>query len=117
MLYPGRKKAKEFASSTPKPIEVWHRQRYGARGGMLVSRGWLIFMWTLIGTVIGQLLGSTVAAQVHALSFLNQAINLGFSPTNVNLGFLIVTLGIALKLSVGGAIGLVLALWLALRNA
>lgn len=79
-----------------------------------MSRGWLIFMWTLIGAVVGQLLGSALASQ---LPFLVHALNLGFDPTNVNLGFVIITLGIQLKLSIGGAIGLVLALWLALRNA
>lgn len=51
-----------------------------------------------------------------ALRFLNQSIPLGFSPTDINLGFVILTLGIAIKLSIGGAIGLVLSLWLALRN-
>jgi hypothetical protein len=81
-----------------------------------VGRGWLIFIWTLIGTIIGQLLGSAVAGQVAALGFLNETIPIGFSPTNINLGFVTLTLGIALKLSVGGAIGLVLSLWLALRN-
>ena len=81
-----------------------------------MSRGWLIFLWALIGTVIGQLLGATVAGQMAAFRFLNESIPLGFSPTNINLGFVILTLGIALKLSVGGAIGLVLSLWLALRN-
>lgn len=81
-----------------------------------MSRGWLIFLWALIGTVIGQLLGATAANQMAALRFLNESIPLGFSPTNVNLGFVILTLGIAIKLSLGGAIGLVLSLWLALRN-
>ncbi|HWI65321.1 MAG TPA: DUF4321 domain-containing protein [Symbiobacteriaceae bacterium] len=81
-----------------------------------MGRGWLIFMWATIGTIIGQLLGATVANQVAALRFLNGSIPLGFSPTDINLGFVILTLGIAIKLSVGGAIGLVLSLWLALRN-
>ncbi|MDF2627255.1 MAG: hypothetical protein K0R39_1086 [Symbiobacteriaceae bacterium] len=81
-----------------------------------MGRGWLIFLWTLIGTVIGQLLGQAAAGQVPALRFLNSFIPIGFSPTDINLGFMVLTLGIALKLTVGGAIGLVLSLWLALRN-
>lgn len=81
-----------------------------------MSRGWLIFMWAVIGAVVGQLLGAAVAGQVHALWWLDKSMALGFSPTNVNLGFIVITMGIALKLSIGGAVGLTLALWLALRN-
>lgn len=82
-----------------------------------MSRGWLIFIWTLIGTVIGQLIGSALAAQFAAMRFLEHALPLSISPTNLNLGFLVLTLGIQLKLSIGGAIGMVVALWLAMRNA
>jgi hypothetical protein len=82
-----------------------------------VSRGWLIFLWTVIGTIVGQLVGQALAAQMPALRLLNNTLPLGFSPTNVNLGFAVITLGISLNLSIGGAIGLVLSLWLALRNS
>jgi hypothetical protein len=79
-----------------------------------VSRGWLIFMWAVIGAVVGQLLGAALSHQVPLLS---QSIHLGFGPAPLDLAFLAVTLGISLKLSIGGAIGLVMALWLALRSA
>lgn len=82
-----------------------------------MSRGWLIFIWTVIGTVIGQLVGSALASQFAALSWLDVFLPLSISPTNINLGFVVITLGISLKLSIGGAFGLVISLWLALRNA
>jgi len=77
-----------------------------------VKRGWLVFMWALIGAVVGQLLG---AALSHYIPFLNYHIPLGLNPTTLDLNFLVVTFGVSFKLTVGGAIGLVLALWLALR--
>lgn len=78
-----------------------------------MSRGWLAFMWAVIGAVVGQLLSSALASQVP---FLTHALDLGVNPTNLDLGFLVLTLGLTLKLTIGGAVGLVLALWLALRN-
>lgn len=82
-----------------------------------MSRGWLVFMWTVIGTIVGQLVGSALASQFAAAAWLDKFLPLSVTPTSVDLGFVVVTLGIALKLSLGGAIGLVLSLWLALRNS
>lgn len=78
-----------------------------------MSRGWLAFMWAIIGAVVGQLLGSALATQ---LPFMDTAIPLKFGPADLDLAFLVLSFGIQVKLSIGGAIGLVLALWLALRN-
>lgn len=78
-----------------------------------MSRGWLIFMWAIIGGVVGQLLGAALFSQ---LPFLAQSIDLGFQPFELDLAFIVITFGAKLKLSIGGAIGLVLALWLALRT-
>lgn len=78
-----------------------------------MNRGWLAFMWAVIGAVVGQLVGAALAEQIR---FLNYHLPLGFGPANLDLNFLVVTLGISIKLTIGGAIGLVLALWLSLRN-
>jgi hypothetical protein len=71
-------------------------------------------MWAIIGAVVGQLLGLALAKQVP---FLQTYIPLSVSPATLDLAFMNITLGISLKLSIAGAVGLVLALWLALRNA
>lgn len=78
-----------------------------------MSRGWLAFMWALIGAVVGQLIGAALATQI---SFLNYHLPLAMGPATLDLSFLVVSFGISIKLTIGGAIGLVLALWLALRN-
>ncbi|HLN61278.1 MAG TPA: DUF4321 domain-containing protein [Symbiobacteriaceae bacterium] len=81
-----------------------------------MGRGWVIFMWTVIGTIVGQLAGAALASHFAALRWLDVFLPLSLSPTSLNLGFITITLGLALKLSIGGAIGLVLSLWLAIRN-
>lgn len=77
-----------------------------------MSRGCLVVMWAIIGAIVGQLVGSAVHMQ---FPFFSQALRLGFSPTDLNFGFGVLTLGMSVNLSLGGMIGLVLALWLALR--
>lgn len=79
-----------------------------------MSRGWLAFMWAIIGAVVGQLLGVLLAPQ---LPFLKQHIPIGLNTTSLDLAFLVINFGFQLKLTIGGAVGLVLALWLALRNS
>lgn len=79
-----------------------------------MRRGWLVLLWATIGAVVGQLIGVALADKV---AILNQSINLGFSPFELNLEFMTVTLGLMIRLSIAGAVGLVLALWLALRSS
>ncbi|MFZ5817181.1 MAG: DUF4321 domain-containing protein [Bacillota bacterium] len=78
-----------------------------------MSRGWLAFMWAVIGAVVGQLVGKALAEQIR---FLDYALPLKMGPATLDLSFLVVNFGIQVNLSIAGAIGLVLALWLALRN-
>lgn len=78
-----------------------------------MSRGWLAFMWAVIGAVVGQLVGAALAEQIK---FLNYHLPLGLGPANLDLNFLVVSFGIQIKLTIAGAIGLVLALWLSLRH-
>lgn len=77
-----------------------------------MRRGWIVLLWAIIGAVVGQLIGVALAAQVPIL---NVGINLGFAPVALDLEFITITLGLLIKLTIAGAVGLVLALWLALR--
>jgi hypothetical protein len=77
-----------------------------------VRRGWLVLLWAIIGAVVGQLIGMALADKV---AILNQGINLGWSPFVLDLAFMQITLGLMIRLTIAGAIGLVFALWLALR--
>ncbi|HLO01645.1 MAG TPA: DUF4321 domain-containing protein [Symbiobacteriaceae bacterium] len=78
-----------------------------------MRRGWLVLLWAIIGAVVGQLIGVALADKV---AILNQSINLGFAPVVLDLAFMTITLGLMIRLSIAGAIGLVFALWLALRS-
>ena len=78
-----------------------------------MSRGWLAFMWAVIGGVTGQLVGTLLAPKV---AFFGQSVPINLGPTELNLAFLVMTFGFQLKLTITGAAGVVLALWLSLRN-
>lgn len=93
-------------------FEVRHIKSRVSEGGSVVKRGRLAFLWAVIGAVVGQLLGAALSQYVPIL---NYHISLGLAPTTLDLHFLVMTFGLSLKLTVAGAIGLVLALWLALR--
>jgi hypothetical protein len=80
-----------------------------------VSRGWIIFIWCVIGGVLGQALGYAFANQVPFL--VKAPSDLGFDPFRLDLSFLVLTLGFKIKLTIAGAIGLAVALWIALRSA
>lgn len=75
------------------------------------TRGWLAFLWAVIGAVVGNLIG-------QALGFapLNKSIPMGLKPGTLDLHVVAVTFGLDVNLSVAGAIGMVIALWLALRH-
>jgi hypothetical protein len=77
-----------------------------------VKRGWIVLLWAIIGAVVGQLIGLALADKVPLL---NESIKLGFESVKLDLAFVALTFGLWIKLSIAGAIGLVLALWLALR--
>lgn len=76
------------------------------------SRGWLAFLWAVIGAVVGHLIGQAVQVDV-----LTKSIPMGLKPVTLDLNVIAITFGLDLNLSVAGAVGLVLALWLALRHA
>lgn len=81
------------------------------RAQKVSSRGWLAFLWAVIGAVVGNLIG-------QALGFapLTKSIPMGLKPGTLDLHVVAITFGLDVNLSLAGALGLVLALWLALRH-
>ena len=76
------------------------------------GRGWMAFMWAVIGAIVGHLVG-----RASDIPFLKAAPEkLGLGPATLDLSVVQLTLGFSVTLSVGGAVGLVIALWLALRQ-
>lgn|GEM_PF-312047 len=115
MLCTGPAADEGFWKANPETLAIRYPsyvKPHGDERGSAVSRGWLAFMWAVIGAVVGQLIGAALADYVPLL---NYHLPLGLAPATLDLNFLVVTFGISFKLTIAGAIGLVLALWLALR--
>jgi hypothetical protein len=116
--YPASQNDRRIFTGLPRnPFRYGYVLVANREGACSLSRNWLVFLWAIIGTVVGQLVGSALAAQFPSLALLNHALNLKVGPGEASLGFAAVTMGVAIRLSIGGAIGLVVSLWLALRHA
>lgn len=73
------------------------------------KNGWVLLLLMLAGIVIGGLLG-TLTQNVAGLSWLNYGQSFGLdSPIVLNLGILVITFGLSIKITVSSILGLVLA--------
>jgi hypothetical protein len=73
------------------------------------KNGWVLLLLMLAGIVIGGLLG-TLTQNVGALSWLNYGQSFGLdSPIVLNLGVIVLTFGLTIKITVSSIIGLILA--------
>lgn len=71
---------------------------------------WALIFMMLAGVVLGGFLGQ-LASGVPALSWLNYGQTFGLStPLILDLGILVLTFGITLKITIAGIIGIVLAI-------
>lgn len=71
---------------------------------------WALVFMMLAGVVLGGFLGQ-LASGVPALSWLNYGQTFGLStPLILDLGILVLTFGITLKITIAGIIGIVLAI-------
>lgn len=69
---------------------------------------WALFLLLLSGIVLGGFLG-TLAQNFSALSWLNYGQSFGLdSPIVLNLGVLIITFGLSIKITIGSIIGLLI---------
>lgn len=69
---------------------------------------WALFLLLLSGIVLGGVLG-TLAQNISALSWLNYGQSFGLdTPIVLNLGVLIITFGLSIKITIGSIIGLLI---------
>lgn len=70
---------------------------------------WVLVLLMLAGIVLGGFLG-TLTENIAALSWLNYGESFGLdSPIVLNLGILIITFGLSIKITIASIIGLILA--------
>ena len=73
------------------------------------KNGWVLLVLMLAGIVIGGLLG-TLTQNSSAFSWLNYGQSFGLdSPIVLNLGVIVLTFGLTIKITVSSILGLVLA--------
>ena len=77
---------------------------------MAGKNNWALFLLLLAGIVLGGFLGS-LAEGVPFLSWLNYGQNFGFAePIVLNLGILVLTFGLTIKITIASIIGVLLAI-------
>jgi hypothetical protein len=73
------------------------------------KNGWVLLILMLAGIVIGGLLG-TLTQNSSAFSWLNYGQSFGLdSPIVLNLGVIVLTFGLTIKITVSSILGLILA--------
>lgn len=78
--------------------------------GIAGKNNWALFLLLLAGIVLGGFLGS-LAEGVPFLSWLNYGQSFGFAePIVLNLGILVVTFGLTIKITIASIIGVLLAI-------
>lgn len=70
---------------------------------------WVLIIVILIGFMIGRFIGTFFAT--GALSFLNYGQNFGLtSPVELNMGFIILTFGLQIQITIASVLGVILSL-------
>lgn len=78
--------------------------------GTLGKNNWALFLLLLAGIMLGGFLGNLVAG-VPALSWMNYGQSFGFSnPIVLDLGIMILTFGLTIKITIASIIGLLIAI-------
>lgn len=73
------------------------------------KNGWVLLLLMLAGIVVGGFIG-TLTQNIASLSWLNYGQSFGLdSPIVLNLGILIITFGLNIKITIASIIGLILA--------
>lgn len=75
------------------------------------KNAWALFLLILAGIVLGGFIG-TLTETVSGLSWLNYGQEFGFdSPIVLNLGILVITFAIQIKITIASLIGIVIAIF------
>lgn len=78
--------------------------------GIVGKNNWGLFLLLLAGIVVGGLIGS-LAAGIPMLSWLNYGQSFGFTnPIVLDLGILVLTFGLTIKISIASIIGVLIAI-------
>lgn len=73
------------------------------------KNGWVLLLLMLAGIVLGGFLG-TLTQNLPGLSWLNYGQSFGLdSPIVLNLGILVITFGLSIKITISSILGLILA--------
>ena len=73
------------------------------------KNGWILLLLMLAGIVLGGFLGS-LAENAKGLSWLNYGQAFGLKePFQLNLGILVITFGLSIKITISSIIGLIVA--------
>lgn len=74
------------------------------------KNSWALFLMILSGIVLGGFIG-TLAAGIPAFSWLDYGQMFGLAePVVLNLGILVITFGLSIKISIASIVGIVLAI-------
>lgn len=74
------------------------------------KNNWALFLLLLAGIVLGGFIGELTSG-VTGLSWLNYGQSFGFSnPIVLNLGILVITFGLTIKITIASIVGVVLAI-------
>ena len=74
------------------------------------KNGWFLWLFILIGIVLGGLIAELTAG-VHALSWLSYGQSFGLdSPLVLDLGVLVLTFALQIKITIASIIGVILAI-------
>ena len=78
--------------------------------GSVGKNYWVLLLMLLAGSVLGGLIGH-VASGVPALKWLDYGQTFGLSkPVTLDLGILVLTFGLTIKITIAGIIGILLAI-------
>ncbi len=74
------------------------------------KNNWALFLLILAGIVIGSFIAQLTSG-VHALSWLNFGNSFGLThPLKLDLGILVLTFGLSIKITIGSIIGIIIAI-------